>query len=163
MKALTNYTVARWLLPLSLVFFILTSCKKEPEQKQELQSAGLTNPGERFGNISPAMVLTWNEAGTQAIANMTPIVGVPLPPMPESRIYAMINVAMHDALNNIVPKYQTYALNNARDKDADPNAAVAQAAHDVIAAQLPPQQAFADALLTTSLASIADGGAATEV
>jgi len=65
------------------------------------------------------MVLNWNEAGTQAIANMTPLTGSgPIPPMLESRIYAMVNVAMHDALNNIVPKYQTYALNNARDKDA---------------------------------------------
>ena len=164
MKALTNLSAAKWLLPLSLILFIFISCQKEigQNQQQELQSAKYSNPGEGFGNISPAMVLIWNEAGTEAIANMTAIAGAPLPPMPESRIYAMINVAMHDALNNIVPKYQTYALKNARDKDADANAAVAQAAHDVIVAQLPPQQGFADELLTTSLASIPDGDSKTK-
>ena len=157
MKKLLNF------LLLAPVIFI--SCQKQiskNQQQQELSSAQFNNPGIGNGNISPAMVLTWNEAGTQAIANMAPLTGSgPLPPMPESRIYAMINVAMHDALNNIVPKYQTYALNNARDKDADANAAVAQAAHDVIVAQLPPQQAFADGLLTTSLASVPDGGSKT--
>ena len=157
MKKLLNF------LLLAPVIFI--SCQKQiskNQQKQELSSAQFNNFGIGNGNISPAMVLTWNEAGTQAIANMAPLTGSgPLPPMPESRIYAMINVAMHDALNNIVPKYQTYALNNARDKDADANAAVAQAAHDVIVAQLPPQQAFADGLLTTSLASVPDGDSKT--
>ena len=157
MKKLLNF------LLLAPVIFI--SCQKQiskNQQQQELSSAQFNNFGIGNGNISPAMVLTWNEAGTQAIANMAPLTGSgPLPPMPESRIYAMINVAMHDALNNIVPKYQTYALNNARDKDADANAAVAQAAHDVIVAQLPPQQAFADGLLTTSLASVPDGDSKT--
>ena len=43
----------------------------------------------------------------------------------------MVNIAMHDALNNIIPKYKSYAL-DARDKDADPNAALAKAAHEVI-------------------------------
>jgi len=147
---------------LLLTPIIFLSCQKETNKPQGKQSlARINNPGNGFGNISPAMVLTWNEAATQAIANMTPIVGAPLPPMPESRIYAMVNVAIHDALNNIVPKYQTYALSNARDKDADPDAAVAQAAHDVIVALLPPQQGFADNLLNTSLAGIKDGDAKT--
>ncbi|HEU4791338.1 MAG TPA: hypothetical protein VFS71_16745, partial [Flavobacterium sp.] len=113
--------------------------------------------GHAYGTITSEMVLRWNEAGTEAVANVGN-----LPPMPESRIYAMVNVAMHDALNNIVPRYQTYALKNARDKDADANAAVAQAAHDVIVDQLPPQQVFADNLLNVSLASIADGNSKTK-
>ena len=44
----------------------------------------------------------------------------------------MTNIAMHDALNSIVPKYKTYALQNNRSKKADPDAAVAKAAYDVI-------------------------------
>lgn len=39
---------------------------------------------------------------------------------------------MHDALNSITPKYKRYALLNATDKDADANAAGAQAAYEVI-------------------------------
>jgi hypothetical protein len=84
----------------------------------------------------------------------------------------MVNIAVHDALNNIVPKYQTYAL-NARDKDADPDAAVAQAAHDVIvfffnklnpAANTTPQsiQDSIHNLLAKSLDAIPDGEAKTK-
>ncbi len=146
---------------LLLSIFIFLSCQKQPDNvinsKNLADETFTKSKGHAYGTITSDMVLKWNEAGTQAIANMAPLTGSgPLPPMPESRIYAMINVAMHDALNSIVPKYQTYALKNTRDKDADANAAVAQAAHDVIFAMLPPQQPFADNLLTTSLASIAD-------
>ena len=80
----------------------------------------------------------------------------------------MVNIAMHDALNNIVPKYKTDALQNARDKDANPDAAVAKAAHDVIAfffgklnppAFVTPQpvQDYIGNLLTQSLSTIQDG------
>jgi hypothetical protein len=165
MKPLTNVSVPKGLLSLSLILFTVISCRKDAKitgNTKNIAEASVKSEGHSYGTVTSEMVLKWNEAGTQAIANMTPLTGSgPIPPMPESRIYAMINVAMHDALNNIVPKYQTYALNNARDKDADPNAAVAQAAHDVIVAQLPPQQGFADELLNTSLASIADGEAKT--
>ena len=104
---------------------------------------------------SADMIMAWNLAGTKAVDNMGSGPSA-LPPMPISRIYAMINIAMHDALNSIVPRFKTYALKNARDRFADPNAAVAQAAHDVIVNLLPPQQAFADGLLNTSLNSISN-------
>ena len=81
----------------------------------------------------------------------------------------MVNIAMHDALNNIIPKYKSYAL-DARDKDADPNAAVAKAAHEVIAyffgklnppANLTPQpvQDSIHNLLTKILDAIPNGEA----
>ena len=105
-------------------------------------------------NKSPNIVLKWNEAGAQAVTNMGA-----LPPMIESRMYAMINAAMHDALNNIVLKYQPYALKNALIKDADADAAVSQAAHDVIIFLMPPQKIYADSLLSISLADITSGNA----
>ncbi len=77
--------------------------------------------------------------------------------MIESRIYAMINLAMHDALNNIDRKYDTYALNKTAVKDASPDAAVAQAAHDVLAALLPAQQSTDDSLLAVCLNGINAG------
>src|SRR6187399_2248643 len=80
---------------------------------------------------------------------------------------------MHDALNSIVPKYKTDALQNARDKDANPDAAVAMAAHDVIAfffgklnppAFVTPQpvQDYITDLLTQSLNTIQSGTAKTK-
>src|SRR5204862_8190483 len=78
----------------------------------------------------------------------------------------------YDALNNIIPKYKWYAL-NARDKDANPDAAVAQAAHDVIvnafgtlnppASFTPPLvQDYINNLLEESLTAIEDGEATTK-
>ena len=103
-----------------------------------------------------AMVLTWNELLSQAVDNK-------MPAPAESRIYAMVTLAVHDALNNAVPIYETYALDNqeAFYKDISKkniwsiaNAAVAQAAHDALVALVPALAANADLLLTSSLAEI---------
>ena len=120
------------LLPSLLLFFI--SCKKEKSIPitEELQSARFDNNGIGKGNVNPEMVLRWNDAATYVVVRTLQLQAAPrIPPFRESHYYSMVNIAMHDALNNIVPKYKSYAL-NARDKDADPDAAVAKAAHDVI-------------------------------
>lgn len=108
------------------------------------------------------MVLTWNDAATVVITRMGVLGGNPLPPMPESRFYAMLNISMHDALNTIQPKYKRYILSDVVNNNASPGAAVAQAAHDVIVNQFPPQQGYADSLLNVSLNSIPDGTAKTQ-
>src|SRR5690606_13848061 len=95
------------------------------------------------------MVLKWNNAISLAIDNLTPSPA-------ESRAYAIVTLAMHDALNNILPKYETYALdNNIRDRklwDAVEfaeiaNAAVDIAAYDALVAVAPHWKAQADSLL----------------
>lgn len=134
------------LLPASLLLLsagLATSCAKDGDAP-----AGLAD------TYTNATILKWNEAATIAI-NRTG----GLPPMIESRVYAMVNVAVHDALNHIVKKYNTYALTATADEGADPDAAVVQAAHDIIAGCLPPQQAFADSLLNIHLTAIATGTA----
>jgi hypothetical protein len=151
------------------------SCQKDISQKQQREtlSARFTNHGLGFGNVSPAMVLAWNQAAVDVDLQTQAATPAPVPPFIDSRFFAMVNVAMHDALNNIVPKYQTYALQNSRDKDADPDAAAAQAAHDVIVAffdKLNPPALFTpqstkdeiNNLLTQSLNQIPDGDAKTK-
>jgi len=101
---------------------------------------------------TPEMVLTWNLAGTLAVRNSGSV--PPIFPMIESRMYAMINVAMHDALNTIEPRYARYALSIPVNANANANAAVAQAAHDVIIALIPNQKQAADSLLMLSLDTI---------
>jgi hypothetical protein len=62
-------------------------------------------------------------------------------PLHESRMMAMMHVAIHDALNAIDRRYQPYAYEGAGAAGASPDAAVAAAAHDVLVAlfpQLPP-------------------------
>ena len=102
-------------------------------------------------NYSADMVLQWNSITTNLVDQNG------FPPPQESRIYAMINTAVHDALNNIVQKYNTYALNGTPMPDANPDAAVAQAAHDVTEALLATQNVYLDSVLKTSLAQIPDG------
>lgn len=126
-----------FLLLLSLILAAV-SCKKN--------NGDTTGIADTYNNL---MILKWNEAAATAVGRTAGI-----PPMTESRVYAMVNVAVHDALNNIVKKYNTYALTTAADLSADPDAAVAEAAHDVLVNLMPPQQAFADSVLNVSLAAI---------
>ncbi|HET6227484.1 MAG TPA: hypothetical protein VFF27_14475, partial [Bacteroidia bacterium] len=123
------------LLPFAALF---SACQKEANNSdssantEPASAASLNNKGNHFGNITPEMVLRWNDAATYVVVRTLQLQAAPrIPPFRESHYYAMVNIAVHDALNNIVPKYKSYAL-DARDKDADPDAAVAQAAHDVI-------------------------------
>ena len=110
------------LLVLLITFFIF-GCKKETTNSvnEEIATGSrFDNNGEGRGNVSPEMVLRWNDAATYVVVRTLQLQAAPrIPPFRESHYYAMVNIAVHDALNNIIPKYSTYAL-NARDKDADP-------------------------------------------
>lgn len=77
------------------------------------------------------------------------------------RNQAMVHIAMHDALNAIRPRFDQYAYFG-RSRDADPIAAAAKAARDVLVAVYPAQQATLDAELTTWLARVPDGSGKTE-
>lgn len=93
-------------------------------------------------------------------------------PLHESRIYAMMHVAIHDAVNAIDRRSRPYAFDAQAAAGASPDAAVAAAARDVLAAliaQLPLElhtQACIDAgvaavqtAYTAALAAIPDGQA----
>jgi hypothetical protein len=75
-------------------------------------------------------VTTWNaNAGKAAIAAcISPTAN----PLHESRMYAMMHVAIHDALNAIDRRSHPYAFVSRADSGSSPDAAVATAAHDVL-------------------------------
>jgi hypothetical protein len=74
----------------------------------------------------------------------------------QSRDMAMVHAAVFDAMNAIRPHY-TRAMVSFRTKGyASREAAAAQAAHDVLLALFPAQQANLDGLLAASLAQIPD-------
>ena len=90
----------------------------------------------------------------------------------ESRMMAMMHVAIHDALNAIDNGTQPYAFDG-HAPGASPDAAVAAAAHDVLVATYPrmpgaigltPDAAISlvEAAYATALAAIPDGSAKTE-
>lgn len=90
---------------------------------------------------------------------------------PPQRAYliAMAQIAVHDALNSIDPRYESYSVLPLANPGASPDAAVAAAARDVLVSQLSrPGGVLADKLAAiaainaqyaAALAAIADGNA----
>jgi hypothetical protein len=77
-------------------------------------------------------------------------------PFPSMRGWTMMYLAMHDALNAVVPTFQQYAFFGS-DRFAHPIAAVAQAARDVMNHVYPTREAENDAELAFWLGQISDG------
>ncbi len=75
-----------------------------------------------------------------------------------ARILAIMHAAQHDALNGAQPRYETY-VSALHDPGADAEAAAAAAAHRVLVAFFPANQAALDERLTESLSTVPDGDA----
>jgi hypothetical protein len=107
------------------------------------------NPGKKkpFRNYSNAVVLQWN---TITLATMQ---GPTYDPMLSSRIFAMVHLAMHDALNGIAPVYETYSLQQ-QDKKADPVAALSAAAYEVLVGSFPAKKEQLDSALAEAIKDI---------
>jgi hypothetical protein len=144
-----------------LTLLLLFACAKEDPESEaspEVFVPGRANYNNgMIHSYSNDAVLAWNEA-LQVIDNK-------MPPPAEARIYAMVSLAMHDALNTIVPKYEAYAQDNGgmdaswvtkKEIDALADAAVSQAAYDVLTTLFQGARAVADDLLESSLAGIQD-------
>src|SRR5215467_9304703 len=105
------------------------------------------------------MVRTWNQIASDALVN----VGIPAPHGGPAHVgvnWAIVQIAVYDAVNSIEGgPYQPYAILIDAPAGASANAAVAQAAHDVLVSIVPGQQASLDAQLANSLATIPDGQA----
>jgi len=135
-----------------LLFAAVSSCKKEmiePNAGESLMPFAKGNQPTDPGFAENSMVLYWNE-------KVATVLGVAMNQPTRSRYFAIIEIAVHDALNNIKPKYERYALND-RKQHADPDAAVAAAAYWAIKG-LNRQGAFpVDSWYAESLATIPDG------
>jgi hypothetical protein len=106
------------------------------------------------GQRCDEVVLDWNAAAhrifTQANGYQDPLGA--------TRALAMMHLAMHDAVNAVDARYQSY-LPVETDRKADPVVAAASAAHGVLSAMFPAQQATLDATLAETLldAGVGDG------
>ena len=101
---------------------------------------------------SPAdEVLNWNVLTLNLVTAVSPS------GMPQSRIAAMVQLAVHDALNAIDHRYTAYAYAQEEDPTASAAAAVATAAHDVLLNQVPSQAAAIATAWAASLGAIPEG------
>ena len=81
------------------------------------------------------------DAVTDWNAQTNQVVGAAGGPLHQFRVFALVHIAVHDALNAIDPRYRSYTTIGAANPNSSPEAAVARAAHDVLAATLPTQAA----------------------
>lgn len=145
---------SRHAIILMFVNIFIFSCKKEivPDQLnvEEQTSSAVKKPVDP-GFVENDMVIFWNQKASDVLANFNP-------PPAQSRLFAMVQIAVHDALNSIKPKYERFALLNERVKDADPDAAVASAAYWTLKGLNQGAGFPMDDWYTASLATIPDGG-----
>jgi hypothetical protein len=99
------------------------------------------------------VVLDWNTVIGETIQIDSTYAG----PTFASRHYAMVQAAVYDAVNAITQTHAPYALTDFAPQDSSLEAAAAQAAHDVLSAIYPAQQATYDALLAQHLDAVVDG------
>jgi hypothetical protein len=113
-------------------------------------------------------VLTWN--ANAGVAATKACIAPEDNPFHESHTYAIMHIAVHDALNAIDRRYQPHTYDRKAEPGASPEAAVAAASHDVLVAlikQLPAELlkptcigdgvASVEAAYTTALGAIPDG------
>src|SRR5262249_25557158 len=99
--------------------------------------------------------LDWNAHAAQAIVT----IGGQVPPRALIRL-AMVHLAIYDAVNAIAGgQFESYASAPRVDRPASPEAAAAAAAHDVLVALFPAQEAALDAKYAASLAGLPDDAA----
>ncbi len=112
-------------------------------------------------------VRRWNDVMLAANAlDHTPVrpgenrvFGEQLGPLRTSRAFAIVHIAIFDAVNAIAGGYKSYTDLGSASSDTSMNAAVAQAAHDTLAAVYPSQRQTFDELLAEDLSQIRDGRA----
>src|ERR1700724_700028 len=86
-------------------------------------------------------VTRWNQIATDA--STTPNTD----PLTETRIYAILHVAIHDAVNAVESRYEPYLPRTSPVPGASVDAAIASAAHATLIALLPKSKVSFDAAL----------------
>ena len=96
-------------------------------------------------------VVRWNQVATDAT------VAAKINPLAESRIFAILHAAIHDAVNAVEPRYEPYQPRTSpAPAGASVEAAIAGAAHATLVALLPDSKATFDAALEETLRAITD-------
>ena len=98
-------------------------------------------------------VLFWNQQAQALLPGSTPV---------QSRAYAILNVALHDAVNATSSSPNSFYSTTVGVTGGDTRAAASQAARDVLVALNPGNTAQYDAALTSSLALVPNGAAKTQ-
>jgi hypothetical protein len=150
----TTFLARRAAPAVALIFVAACSAESGPAVADPLGPTPM-NEVAGVGHAQATAALNAVLAGNaQAIASAPSLVppGAPLAPFIESRLYAISNIAMHDALNAIVPRFERYADTGPLDRDASAAAAILTAVHDAIVGADPAAQTSTDAWYAAAIA-----------
>jgi hypothetical protein len=122
--------------------------------------------------ISAAPALAHASTVTQwnTIASTAPVIPFFGGPPQQARVVAMVQIAVHDALNSIEPRYQSYDILPGAAPDANPDAAIAAATYTVLHGLIDPKPPSAaktaalsaiDSAYANALTAIPDGNGET--
>jgi hypothetical protein len=106
------------------------------------------------GAASGQEVIKWNQLLRQILL----IPGAQPPTIFGTRSLAMLHIAIFDAVNSIERSFTPYFIAVQASRGASQQAAAAQAAHDVLVALYPQQQAMLNAALAASLDDLSPDG-----
>lgn len=111
-----------------------------------------TAPASAAITLSSDPILFWNDIALNNVVTNAPA---------QTRIFAMANIAMYDAVNATLGAPKRSYLSGVSSPGGDSRAAAARAAHDVLVALNAANASVYDTALTNSLALIGDGAAKT--
>ena len=99
-------------------------------------------------NAQGEEVARWNRIANDAMATRQ------TDPLTESRMLAILHLAIHDTLNTIEPRYRTFGTVRTATRGASTDAAVASAAHTTLTTLLPDCATTFDRELRVSLEAV---------
>jgi hypothetical protein len=120
------------------------------------QNAAANDVGRAPKNRNGNAVVHWNSVAGDAFA---PSQGTN--PMAQSRTFAILHASIHDALNAIERRYESYTPGLPAAPLASADAAVAAAAREVLVRLLPEQAALVETAYGRALVTVRDGPAKT--
>jgi hypothetical protein len=95
-------------------------------------------------------VIRWNQIATDATT------AAKADPLTESRVFAILHVAIHDAVDAIEPRYEPYKLKKSAVPGVSIEAAVATAAHDTLVVVFPAAKSTFDTAMEEALRIVPD-------
>jgi len=147
--------------PILLALVVLAACGDPEHALVTLPEPTSADARARAPHADEITTLLAVRAGNaQAVVAAPALVppGAPLTPFIEGRLLTVTNVAIHDALNAITPRYARYADTGPLDPDANGAAAALTAAHDAIVGGAPGATASTDAWYASAMADVAGDG-----
>lgn len=135
------------LLALPLMLLATVGCDRDPAEA----SLGRAAPqaGKEPSHTANA-VIHWSTIATKLMVDPGPVI--------DSRAFAILHAAMHDAVNGVERRYEPYTA-DLSSPGASLDAAVATAARDVLLALSPSQRDKIEAEYVAALSAIPDGQA----